>query len=430
MDEAKAIKILTGELAKDLGISIVRDKRWQDELKEKSMHFYQHSNPFVAGHGFYSNMKHTNNEGDEIHTTGWRFINSKHTQDEFMGYDSLDKAIAAEENYKSANYFFIDQPVAYNIPNSSNGFYFFVTPYSIIGEKEILDIKKLFYKDIQPQIQGAMDILSIENYADVYPLYANNKSLDLTGTVVKEFLNSAPNLNYFNDRGNNNIKVVTGESIENVNLLNSEFENIGLKSRLDPTKYREKNAIKEYRGRINKMNIEEVINEIEQKSFLIAQEDTRKKMLKNFWDFVFTIPYKNQNIESNMNILKSHAGEIDYISILGEEYNKNRHFPEYFNCLDDLQQQRVARCLKTLPERNIANDSFLWSKGFKEISRNYMDLYKKDADEFIKYFQTKNQDDKKTILKDIMNCDYTNKAAADWLDENEIGLLREVSMDG
>ena len=59
-----------------------------------------------------------------------------------------------------------------------------------------------------------------------------------------------------------------------------------------------------------------------------------------------------------------------------------------------------------------------------------MRLYKKDYQEFIEYFRNKKQDEKKTILKSIMNCDYTNEDVASWLHENEIELLREVSMDG
>ena len=428
MDEEEAIKILTGELAKDLGISIVRDEWYKKELIKKFNYFNQFSNPMMVDYKHYDCIPLKDKH--EAVSSGGHFIHTPHYIKTQIVHTTLSGLIKNIESCNGANYFFIDTPLHNESSNSLNNLHFFVTPYSIIGEKEINHLRKSFYKDVQPQIQGAMDVLNIENYADVYSLYTNNISLNLTGTAVKDFLDSELHLDYFNDWGNKNIIVIDIESVGNLNRLNLEFENIGLKSQLDTTKYREEKAIKAYPKRINKKNIKEVVNEMEQKSFLFAQEDTRKEMLKNFWDFVFTIPYNHQNIQSNQAILKSHAGEIDYISILGNEYNKGRHFPEYFNCLDDLQQQRVARCLKNTPERNIANDSFLWSKGFKEISRDYMDIYKKDADEFIEYFKSKKPDDKKTILKDIITCDYTNKAAANWLDENETELLREVSMDG
>jgi len=444
MHKKEAIRVLTKELAKHSGISIVREDWYKEELIKKSKHFDQFNNPVMVNYKHYKKISFENKP--KIISSGWYFSNTKHKIKTKEVYATLEGLIAEIESCNGANYFFIDNPLQNKSSKSLNNLHFFVTPYSIIGEDEIINIKKFFYKDVHPQLQSAIDVLSIDNYADVYQSYADNISSGLTGTAVKDFLDSMPNFNYlndylsdkkslngsesFSDKGSGEKKVTDVESIGDLSVLNSEFEKMGLKSRLDTTKYREEKAIKDYPEWINKMNIEEVVNEIEHKSFLIAQGDTRKERLKQFWDFVFTIPYDDQNIKSNQAILKSHAGEIDYISILGDEYSKDRHFPEYFNCLDDLQQERVARSLKDTPERNIINDSFLWSKGFKEIPRDYMNLYKKDADEFIEYFKSRKQDDKKTILKDIMNCDYTNKTATKWLHENELELVREVSMDG
>ena len=115
---------------------------------------------------------------------------------------------------------------------------------------------------------------------------------------------------------------------------------------------------------------------------------------------------------------------------MGKEYTEGKYFTEYFDCLCNEQQQKVVCCLKLLPEKNLANDSFLWSKGFKEVTLDYMDIYQNDADKFIDYFKSRAPGEKKTILKDIMGCDYNNKPIADWLDENELELMRKVSMDG
>jgi len=428
MDEEKAIKILTEKLIKELGISIVRDEWYKKELIKRVNYFNQFNSPVMVDYKHYKSIPLK--DKDETISSGGHFVNTPYYIKSKLVHTTLSGLLKKIESCNGANYFFVDNPHQNESSESLNNLHFFVTPYSIIGKDEINHLRKNTYKDVQPQIQGAMDVLSIENYADVYSLYANNISLDLTDTAVKMFLDFEPHFDYFNDPGNKNITVIGIESLGDLNLLNSEFKKIGLKSCFDTTKYRLEKAIRDYPKRINKKNIKEIINEIEQKSFLFAQGDTKKEMLKNFWDFVFTIPYDDQNIESNQAILKSHAGEIDYISILGDEYSKGRYFPEYFNCLDDLQQERVARCLKDVPERNLANDSFLWSKGFKEIPKDYMKLYKKDADEFIEYFKSKKQDDKKTILKDIMNCDYTNKTATKWLHENELDLVRETSFLG
>ena len=428
MNKNKAIRVLTAELSKHSGISIVREDWHKKELIKTSKHFHQFKNPIIVNYKHYADVSF--GDKPEKLVSGWFFSYTNQNLKTSPVYMTIGGLMKKIESCNGANYFFVDNQFQNKSSELLNTSHFFVTPYSIIGEDEIIDIKNLFYKDVQPQIQSAMDILSLENYADIYPLYVNNKSSNIAYTAVKEFLNRIPKLNYYSDLGNDNIKVTDVKIIGDLDLLNSELEKIGIKSRLDPTKYREERVSHSSQRWINKMNIEEVVNEIEQKSFIIAQEDTRKYLLKDFWDFVFTIPYKDQNIESNLNILNNHAGEIDYISILGEEYNKSRHFPEYFNCLDDLQQEKVARCLKALPERNIANDSFLWSRGFKEINRDYMQIYKENSDKFIEYFKSRKPDDKKTILKGIMNCDYTNKTVANWLDENEIDLVREVSMDG
>ena len=151
----------------------------------------------------------------------------------------------------------------------------------------------------------------------------------------------------------------------------------------------------------------------------------------DFFNFVFSLPYEDQNIESNKIYLKNNEVK-DYFEILKNEYAKGKsfHFQEYFDCLDDDRQKRVVKYLTTVRERDLSHDYFLESRGFKEIKLDYMQIYKENADNFIEYFKSKKQDDKKTILKSIMNCDYTNKAVADWLDENELELVREVSMNG
>ena len=410
MDNEKAIKILTGELAKDLGISIVRDARWQDELKDKSMHFCQHSNPFIAGHGYYPNIKHTDDD-KEFHSPGWGFSNSKHTQKIFNIYDSLDKAIADEKEYKSANYFFIDQPVA---DKFSEGFYFFVTPYSIIGGKEIQPLRKRFYKNIDQKIASAMKTLDIQDYSELYELYSQ-------GSMDEEFM-TRYNLylklvNFqsciaYQSEGKAERRMIENHFQHSIEDLNKIFSIILNKESKIPSD-----------GWIKKGYFKFKKDEFEKYTPIGRYKD----VLHGFINFVFSMPYEDQNIHANKEILKSYAENMDYPEVMANEYAGGRHFKDYFMCLNNAQQHNVVNGMKNAPERDLTNDSFLWSKGFREINRNYMDLYKKDADEFIEYFKSKKQDDKKTILKDIMDCDYTNKAVAKWLHENEIALLRESS---
>ncbi|MCK5026278.1 MAG: hypothetical protein KAS15_06795, partial [Nanoarchaeota archaeon] len=314
MHQKEAMMILTEELVRHSGISIVRENWYKKELIKKSKCFYQSNDPIMINYNYYDKIFFEDKPEQTV--SGWFFSNTNQNLKKTVCI-TIGTLMKKIESCKGANYFFVDDQFQNKSSESLNTSHFFVTPYSIIGEDEIIGLKKLFYKDALPQIQGAMDLLSIENYADVYSLYANNRSLDLTDTAVKTFLNSWLHFDYLNDSGNKNITVIGIENLGDLDLLNSEFKKIGLKSRLDTTKYRLEKTVKDYPKRINKKNIKEVVNEIEQKSFLFAQGDSRKELLKNFWDFVFTIPYDDQNIESNQAILKSHAGEIDYINILG-----------------------------------------------------------------------------------------------------------------
>ena len=150
----------------------------------------------------------------------------------------------------------------------------------------------------------------------------------------------------------------------------------------------------------------------------------------DFYEFMFQIPHEDQNINVNRQIWGKFPDHLDYTNIMQTEYAKGEHFQEYFNCLNNEQQQKVVDCLDELPKRKLAHDSFLWSKGFKQVTLDYMDIYRDNTGGFIEYFSSCNPDEKKTVLKDIMDCDYANKSVEDWLHEHELELVREVSMDG
>ena len=147
-----------------------------------------------------------------------------------------------------------------------------------------------------------------------------------------------------------------------------------------------------------------------------------------FIKFAFALPAQEQNINQNQKILKTITNIDTITEILYNTYLDEKNFRKYFNVVNKDAQNQAFNALRQVQERNSSYDSFLWDKGFKEVNLDYINLYEKDTDKFIEYFKSKKQDDKKTILKDIMNCDYTNKAIGDWLDENELDLVREVSM--
>ena len=57
-------------------------------------------------------------------------------------------------------------------------------------------------------------------------------------------------------------------------------------------------------------------------------------------------------------------------------------------------------------------------------------LYKEEAEEFISYFKDRLSEEKKVILKDIMECDFINDKVTEWLNQNESDLIREASFNG
>ena len=147
-----------------------------------------------------------------------------------------------------------------------------------------------------------------------------------------------------------------------------------------------------------------------------------------FYNFSFYLPSEDQNIEINKQLLRLYPHKLDYLDIMENEYVQGRHFQKYFDCMGNEEQKTIVRYLADTEKRNLDYDSFLWSKGFKEVSLDYMDLYQNNADGFIKYFDCRKPNDKKIILRCIMDCDFANPGIDNWLHNHELDLLREVSM--
>lgn len=56
-------------------------------------------------------------------------------------------------------------------------------------------------------------------------------------------------------------------------------------------------------------------------------------------------------------------------------------------------------------------------------------LYKEDAYRFINYFKGRKPDEKREILREILDCEFVNKEVADWLNNNESKLVKEVGLE-
>lgn len=58
-----------------------------------------------------------------------------------------------------------------------------------------------------------------------------------------------------------------------------------------------------------------------------------------------------------------------------------------------------------------------------------LELYKKNSDKFIEYFQSRTSFTKKMILKEILSCSFVNEKVIEWLDKEESDLVRKVGLD-
>jgi len=418
MDEEKAIKTLTSKIVDDFGSQIVRDESYKNKLIKNAEYFCQFGNPFIIG--FDKHRMSANKENNSVSHTAWVFVNSERTRKndtQLLVYASLEKAIDDEGDHKSANYFFIDKPIT-NTPGfneNSRGMSFFVTPCSIIGKKEVNNLRNIFYKDVHPEVLSAMNVLGIDNYVELYELYSDNN------TDFKTFLD-----NYFfylkiNDAAHHLFNIKSrcprdkfaeyfGCGIKDLNkdLMNRGF-NKKLAS-LDPDIY--------------KRSVEEVIDYFKYNTPINKFEG----ILQGFLNFVFTIPYEDQSLDINEEILKSFKS-LDYMDVFLKEYSEGKYFEKYFSCLDKKRRKRVINSLKSV-SRNPILDSFLWKEGFRDLDVDYLELYKSNAEDFIKYYKEKDHEAQKIILSDIMDCGFINKDVVDWLNENEELHMREVGLNG
>lgn len=375
MDKKTATLILTQELNKNLGHKIILESEYKDMLIKNAFHVY----PIT----------------DTI--TFW------YEKGEFSDY--LDK-----KDLTKFNYLFLEK-----IQIKGNKSHFAATPYAIIGEDEEKDLKRLFYKDISPDVKSAMNFLNIKNFIEIYQCYINSdvssfrKALQDVEDVkfIKEFIKFCSNLEYDHCDGVHKKKF---EHFGGLKAINSRLKKTNLQSRLSTKRNRSPFCMTFCPNYVHSKNLTKVVTELEEKIYPLEQP-FEADILNNFYNFVFAIPYEDQNIEVNKAILKSSQDALDYVGILEREYAQVGYFQDYLDCLDSQKRNDVLCSMKN------------WGM-------DYLQLYKEDTQGFIDYFSAKEIKEKKIMLKSIMDSDFINEKVIDWLSEHETNLVREVGLDG
>ena len=286
--------------------------------------------------------------------------------------------------------------------------------FAIIGGEETNQLRNTFYKNIPNDVEIAMKVLDIKNYSEIYEKYSNgelNKLLSEEYTLYLKFKKSLSDLLYENSCSKDNFEKYFDTT---KNDLNEKLKNMNIEGTVDF-----------FDGKFYKERAVKIVSGFECATFLGRIKD----LLPGFFDLAFAIPHEEQNIETNKAILKLPCETLDHVKILTGEYFKGKNFSEYFDCLDAEKQKKVINALESSKTDNSVYNSFLWSRGFKTIGLDHLKLYKEDAKRFILYFQGKNIEEKKAIVKDIMNCDATNKEVVNWLNEYCLDLIREVGLN-
>lgn len=308
---------------------------------------------------------------------------------------------------KGSNYLFIDL-------SSGATDKLVVSSFAMIGKEEVSLLRSMLYKDVPRGMALAMDSLGIKNYLQIYKHYSNGsiEKLLMEHVLYSKLKNSLSEFFYAQDyRKHRVFDEYFGEKTEKVDEM---LKDMSLNNIIDGS-YVSKELVN---GAVVGFEKSPVFKD----TILLVPE---------FVDFMFKLPQKDLNLEMNKKILALFQDRIDYPSILTQEYTSGSNFQEYFSCLSKDNKAETARHLSSVvKQRNLILDSFLWHEGFKEVNLDHMSLYKEDAKNFIRYYNSKSLEERKTIIKDLLGSDLVNEEVVSWLNENEPVLIREVGLNG
>jgi hypothetical protein len=397
MDKKTAVKILTKEIVKAQGQKFIADTAHKKHLLETALAYcdIEHEKPFsFKKHNIWP------------YSPQWIFDDAKYEELEKDYKKSLTDYCS---KVADANYVFVEHSgntyfeARWSLVSFMDTFSFF----ALISGSEVEYLRTTFYKNVPDEILEAFDVFKIPNFIEAYKNY-----LSVSGEEnVLKFGMYVP----FQSGMEVEIGDVTqGKTSKRYYLVEKVLSD---------------GSIEGHRFEDESLTIPH-----EKKPYGDCNSDyiiPVKKYVKvdhSFFEFVFSLPYEDQNITANKWLLKNNLKKTDAFKILLKEYSQGRYFQEYFNVLDKLAQEDFVNRLNRVQEKNLVHDSFLWSSGFKNLQLDYISLYKSEAKGFIEYFKSRSIEEKRVVLKDIMVCEATNEEIIDWLNQNESDLIREVGL--
>jgi len=399
MDKYQATKILTEKLAGHFGKLIVSDDNSKKRLLEKAEYSYPVGNSldvFIERNYPKINYAKQVSDKDALITQNL---------EEFV-----DKLVPPE-----ANYAFLSDKTALGEYKCLIS----LTPYAIIGNKEVEAIKRLFYKAYDANIREAISSLGIKDFFMLYNMYAHNKDFPDVfcnfEKFKKDFLDFLKTRTY---DSSNDTRASDFDEAFGINELNLRLKQMSINFTIPPL---EKSTW------IKNQSVQGLIKLLQKHTFDLEFEDSLKS---EFLKFVFELPYGERNLEMDKFLFQKFNQFLDINSIMLKEYQQGKFFKDFFTVLSSGQQNMVINVIKHSNIQNSDVNHYLWMMGSRDIRLDYLNLYKENAEDFISYFKDRLSEERKVILKDIMECDFINDNVTEWLNQNESDLIREVGFNG
>lgn len=399
MDKCQAAKVLTENIVKNYGRLVIHDEAYKQKLLKESEHAYVINNSLDI---FL--------ERDFPAMTYIKRVDDKNVLKSQKIEELVDKLVPSE-----ANYVFLSNKT----PLSETKCLINMTPYAIIGDKEIEGIKRSFYKTYDPVIREAISSLGVKDFFPLYNTYMHNKDFREIFCNFEAFKKGF--LEFLKKRtydSSDDTRISSFDEDFGISQLNKQLKEMGINFSFPPI---DKSTW------VKRQSINGLIKQLENHTFDLGFEDSSKL---EFLKFIFELPYEERNLEMDKFLFQKFNQYLDVNIIMLKEYQQGKYFKDLFEILKEPQQKMVINFVSQNSIQNQDYNHYLWMKGFKEIRQDYLKLYQEDAEGFINYFTDRCTEEKKVILKDIMECDSINDKVIEWLNNNESDLVREVGING
>lgn len=305
------------------------------------------------------------------------------------------------KEFNWANYFFAQE--------SHGSYKFLITPVALIGEVEEKVLKEIFYKNVPDKIVKAFEVLKLHHFIKQYESYSSLSDISNLSSLASPFL-----YNYIPFENGMVVEVgdiIQGKTSKNYYLV----ENINRDGAVVGRKFYDALLENSCEGDNHSVCPPEYIIPF------------RKKFPESeFLNFIFNLPYEDQNIEVNKALLKNYAYNVDLCKVMLKEYSEGKYFKDYFPVLNEGYQKKVVENIIPLSNQDKFLNSWLFNQGF-DVEMDYLELYKKDTKGFINYFRKSNDHIQELIVSDLFSCDHVNDEVIGFLEKDYSHLLRDVS---